>query len=124
MPIDAVITAAIVLLAPYVSDVVKGVAEGVGEGAAHGAGRLLKWLRSRLTGQAKAALEDFEAEPRSETRQQVFGLWLQETAATDPTFLEELRGLLPDRSVTQTVSAGGTGVQVVGSGNTTNVRRQ
>jgi hypothetical protein len=128
MPIDIAISAAVALLAPYLADAAKGAAEGVGEGAAHGAGRLLGWLHQKLTGRAKAALDDLEAEPQSEINQQILGLRLAELAAERPAFLEELRSLLPadaGPAVRQemTLGAGAVGAQTAGQGNTTIIGR-
>jgi hypothetical protein len=124
MPIDIAISAAVAALAPYLADAAKGAAEGVGEGAAHAAGRLLGWLRQKLTGRAKAALDDLEAEPQLETNQQILSLRLAELAAKQPIFLEELRRLLPAGAETEvrqrmTLGTGAKGAQTVGQGNTT-----
>jgi len=128
MPIDVAITAAVALLAPYLGEAAKSAAKEAGKGAASAAGQLLGWLRQKVTGRAKAALDDLEAEPGSEVNQQVLGLRLAEIAANDPGFLEELRRLLPagaEAKVRQdmTLGAGAAGVQNVGQGNTISIGR-
>lgn len=129
MAIELLAAAAITMISPYLVKAGEAAAEKVGEGAAAAAGKVLGWIRSRLGGDAKAALEGVEANPGSEARKAVLKEELVRALEADPELAKELRALIPDDlidggAMTQDVSgAGAIGNQVKGSGNTVNINR-
>lgn len=87
--------AAVNLVTPYIAEAGKGAAKKIGEDSVASAGRLLGWLRERLTGRAKEALDDLEGNPASEDNQADLRKQLAKLLAEKPELLAELRALLP-----------------------------
>ncbi|HEU0097289.1 MAG TPA: hypothetical protein VFQ67_00810 [Allosphingosinicella sp.] len=123
----ALITAAVALVAPYLAKAGESAAEKVGEASAEGAGKVLGWMRAKLTGRAKEALDDLEKAPGSEDNQADLRKQLARAIEADPALAEELRALIPaeameEGAMVQNVSgAGAKAAQVRGSGNRTTI---
>ncbi len=121
--IDALAAAssAVAAITPALVEMGKGLAEGVGEG---GAGKLLGWLRAKLSGRGQEALAELASDPDSADNQADLRKQLKKLLEQEPALLDELRALLPapgtgGDTMTQSVGAGGQGVLInKGSGNT------
>ena len=117
-------TQAAAIAALYLGETGKAVAKKVGEELG---GKLLPWLRQKLTGRAKEALDDLEKNPGAEDNQADLRKQLTKLLEADPALLAELRALLPPAPATettlqtQTVGDHGRGVQNKGDNNTTNI---
>src|SRR6185312_10591669 len=99
----------------------KGAAKKVGENSVAGAGKLLGWMRDKLTGRGKQALDDLERRPESAGYQAVLSEHLAEQLEAEPSLRDELRSLLPATVQVQTVQgAGAKGLQISGNGNVVN----
>jgi len=120
-------SAAVALLSPYLAKVGEGAAKKIGEDTVETGGRLLGWMRAKLGGRAKEALDDLAAKPGSEDNQADLRKQLAKALEADPALAAELRAMLPagaagTDSMSQTVSgAGAKAAQVKGSGNTTSI---
>jgi hypothetical protein len=120
-------TAAVAALAPYLAKAGEGAAKKLGEEAVDAGGKLLGWMRARLTGRAQEALEDLAATPGNEDNQADLRKQLAKTLAADPALAADLARLLPGNaagadSMSLNVSGAGAKVaQVKGSGNTTSI---
>ena len=120
-------SAAVALLSPYLAKVGEGAAKKIGEDTVEAGGRLLGWMRAKLGGRAKEALDDLAAKPDSEDNQADLRKQLAKALEADPALAAELRAMLPadaagTDSMSQTVSgAGAKAAQVKGSGNTTSI---
>jgi len=107
-------------IAPYLTEAARGAAKKVGE---EGAVKLLGWLREKLTGRAKEALDDLEKAPEAEDFQADLRKQLVKLLEANPDLLAELRALLPaatgaaDQSMHQTLGAEAKGSQIRGSKN-------
>jgi len=114
-------SAAVGFLAPYLVEAAKGAAKKVGENSVTGAGKLLGWMRGKLTGRGKQALDDLEQRPESAGYQAVLSEHLAEQLEAEPGLRDELRSLLPATVQVQTVQgAGAKGLQISGNGNVVN----
>ena len=128
MPIEPVTAAAAVaLIAPYLAKMGEKAAEKAGEASVEAAGKVFGWLRAKLSGRAREALDDLEKSPDDADNQADLRKQLAKAMEADPSLVDELRALLPDDaqdggSMTQTVSGpGAKASQVRGSGNTTTI---
>lgn len=123
MAIELLAAAAISMISPYLAKAGEAAAGKVGEGAAEATGKVLGWLRAKLGGEAREALERVERNPESEGRQAVLKEELVRALEADPRLAEELGALIPEEvrqrvTLTQTVSGDNAkAAQVQGSGN-------
>jgi hypothetical protein len=120
-------SAAVGFLAPYLVEAGKGMAKKVGENSVGGAGKLLGWMRGKLTGRGKQALDDLDQKPDSAGYQAVLSERLAELLEAEPSLRDELRSLLPsaaqvDQSMHQTLRAGAKGAQIRGDSNKVDIR--
>jgi hypothetical protein len=98
MAIGALLTAAMKL-------VVEGAAKKTGEESANAGIKLLSWMREKLTGRAKEALEDFDKDPSSEDNQVDLRKQLRKQLELQPGLVAELQSLIPpDQAVAQTIN--------------------
>jgi hypothetical protein len=88
MTIGALVAAAIKLVA-------EGAAKKTGEEAASAGLKVLTWMREKLTGRAKEALQDLEDNPSSEDNQADLRKQLTKQLETQPELVAELRSLIP-----------------------------
>jgi len=120
-------SAAVALLSPYLAKVGEGAAKKIGEDTVETGGRLLGWMRAKLGGRAKEALDDLAAKPGSEDNQADLRKQLARALEADPALATELRGMLPaaaggtDSMSLNVSGAGAKASQVKGSGNTTTI---
>ena len=120
-------SAAVAILSPYLAKAGEGAAKKIGEEAVDTGGRLLGWMRAKLGGRAREALDDLVVKPDSEDNQADLRKQLTKMLETDPGLAAELRALLSADtqdagSMSQTVSgANAKAAQVKGSGNTTSI---
>ncbi len=126
MSVDPLAVSAVALVAPYLADLAKGAAEAVGGDAAKA---VLAWMRAKLGGTAKEALEDLEQDPGLEENLADLRKRLRKALEAEPALADELRALLPSGVAAQPVQviqgdigAGAAVVQSVGSGNTIGIR--
>lgn len=111
---------AVALVTPALIEIGKGGAERLGDA---GAGKLLAWLREKMTGRAREAMADLEQDPASPDNQADFRKQLVKLLKEDPELLKELQSLLPppaaagDTMKQHVEGAGAKGTQIKGSGN-------
>jgi hypothetical protein len=86
--IGAIVAAAVNLMA-------QGAAKKTGEETVSAGLKLLRWMRDKLTGRAKEALEDMEKDPSSEDNRADLRKQLIKQLEGQPQLLEELRSLVP-----------------------------
>jgi hypothetical protein len=115
-------SAAVGFLAPYLVEAGKGAAKKMGENSVTGAGKLLGWMRDKLTARGKEALDDLENNPESDDNRADLRKQLVKLLETEPGLRDELRSLLPagvqvDQSMHQTLGAGAKGAQIRGDSN-------
>jgi hypothetical protein len=115
--------AAVGFLVPYLTEAGKEAAKTVGKETAGAGIKLLGWLREKLTGRAKEALEDLETQPASADNQADLRKQLAKLLEQQPDLAEQLRALLSEAppqgsSIHQTVGAGAQAIQNVGNQNT------
>ncbi|MBV8703672.1 MAG: hypothetical protein JO118_08195 [Acetobacteraceae bacterium] len=115
--------AAVGLLAPYLAETTKEAAKTVGKETAEGGFRLLGWMREKLTGRGKEALQELEEKPDSQLNQDDLRTQLAKLLEKQPELVPQLRALLegarvPGEAMSQTVGAGGKGIQTKGNQNT------
>jgi len=90
--------------------------------------KVLGWLRDKLTGRSKEALEDLEQNPSSEDNQADLRKQLTKLLEAQPELRTELQALLPvspqgGDSMNQTVQgAGAKAAQTKGNYNTTTIK--
>jgi hypothetical protein len=118
--------AAVMLVTPILAEVGKGAANKLGEESAEGGLKLLGWLRDKMTGRAREALNDLEDDPGSEDNRADLRKQLAKQLESQPDLLVELRSLLPQGAVgdTMTLTVSGTdnkAAQIKGTGNTTTI---
>ena len=101
--------AAVSLLAPYLVKAGDRAAEKLGQSTVEGGGKLLAWMKRKLTGRAQESLAELEATPASADDQADFRKQLTKTLKEDPALLRELVALLPANAVSDVVSAVATG---------------
>jgi hypothetical protein len=100
------------LVAPYIAD-------GTGDDTA---ASVLDWLRQKLSGRAREALTDLEADPAHDDNQADLRKQLARELEAHDDWREQLTRLLQARDVsadqmTQTLGTGAKGSQIKGSGN-------
>ena len=123
MAIELLAVAAINMIAPYLAKAGEAAAEKLGEGTAEAAGKVLGWLRAKLGGRAKEALDELEAAPADSDNQADLRKQLKKALEADPSLAEELRALIPEDALqrvtmNQTISGDyAKGAQVQGSQN-------
>ena len=127
MPIEPITAAAVALVAPYLVKMGEAAAGKVGQASVEAAGKLLGWMRAKLSGRAREALDDLEKSPDNADNQADLRKQLAKALEADPALAEELRALIPPEAMaagamTQNVSgAGAKAAQVRGSGNRTTI---
>jgi hypothetical protein len=125
MDVEAISAAAVGLVAPYLAKFGESAASKVGEASVGATGKVLGWMRKRLTGRAREALTDLEKAPNATDNQADARKQLARLLEQEPTLLEELRELLPTadssaQEMNQLVGGvGAQAVQIRGDGNTT-----
>ena len=111
--------AAVALITPYLQKYAEGAVEALGEETTKGALKVLDWLREKLTGSAKEALEDLEKDPTDEDNQVVLRKLLGKYLEANPNALEELKVTLP-----ATASAGDNSMVMNNSGDNAKLIQQ
>ncbi|MGQ5702015.1 hypothetical protein ACUJ46_08200 [Sandaracinobacteroides sp. A072] len=98
-------------ITPYLIKVGEGAAEKVGEASVEAGVKMLGWMKDKLSGRAKEALEDLEKAPSQEDNQADLRKQLVKVLEANPAFADELAALLPAPadSDTQTAIASGHG---------------
>ena len=119
-------SAAVAVLSPYLVKAGEGAAEKIGEESVEAGAKLFGWLRAKLGGRGREALNDLASKPGSDDNQADLRKQLAKALESDPTLIAELRALLPadatgDTMVQNVSGAGAKAAQVQGSGNTTNI---
>lgn len=99
MAIDLLAAGAVALVAPYLGKVGEAAAGKLGEASVAAAGKVVGWLRDKLGGSARDALESLEKAPDSEGRKLVLQEELSKALAADPKLAEELRAMLPPEAL-------------------------
>jgi len=117
---------AVAFLAPYLVEAGKGGAKTIGKETASAAIGLLGWLREKLTGGGKEALDGFEAVPASDLNQDALRLQLAKLLTKQPELVSELQQLLAaipsgGDTMSMNVAAGGKAAQIKGNQNTTTI---
>src|SRR4051794_28254964 len=87
--------AAVAVLSPYLAKAGEGAAKKLGEEAVDGAGKLLGWMRAKLGGGAKEALEELATTPGDQDNQAVLRKQLAKALQADPALAAELQAMLP-----------------------------
>lgn len=122
-------TTAVALLSPYLVKFGEKAAERAGEGVADGGGKLLGWMKDKLTGRGKEALDDLTSAPHSDDNQADLRKQLTKLIEGDPALGEELRVLLSEAGQSTgdatAVASGDNAVAVsnTGAGSTINIQR-
>jgi hypothetical protein len=120
---------AVALLSPYLVKFGEKVAEGAGEGVADGGAKLLGWLKDKLTGRGKEALDDLTSAPESDDNKADLRKQLAKLIEAEPALGEELRSLLAEAGQSTgdaTATASGDNAVAVsntGAGSTISVQR-
>ena len=115
--------AAVGLLAPYLAETTKEAAKTVGKETAEGGFRLLGWMREKLTGRGKEALQELEEKPDWQLNQDDLRTQLAKLLEKQPELVPQLRALVegaraPGEAMSQNVGAGGKAIQTKGNQNT------
>jgi len=124
MEIPALVAYAVGAISPHLAKLGESTAEKLGEGVGEAPGKILAWMREKLGGRAREALDDLEQAPASEDNQADLRKQLIKALQADPALAEELAALRPQDAVdasamVQNVSgAGAKAIQQKGSGNT------
>lgn len=87
-------TTAVAALSPYLVKMGESAAEKVGESSIEGAGKLLGWIKSKLTGRAQEALTDLVAAPADADNKATLRVQIRKALEADPALAEELATLL------------------------------
>jgi hypothetical protein len=119
-------TAAVALIAPYLTEAGKEVAKTVGKEAAEDVFKLLGWMREKLSGRAKEALAELEEKPDSELNQADLRTQLAKLLERKPDLVPPLRALVDeaqsrDDVMNQTVGPGGKAAQIKGNRNNVSI---
>jgi hypothetical protein len=120
-------SAVVAVLLPYLAKAGEGAAKKIGEDSVETGGKLLAWMRAKLSGRGQEALDDLAASPENEDNQADLRKQLAKALKDNPALVAELRALLPADAqdpggMSQNVSgAGAKAAQVKGSGNTTSI---
>jgi hypothetical protein len=117
---------AVGFLAPYLAEVGKEAAKTVGSKTADTAIKLLGWMREKMTGRAKEALDDLEKNPESQLNQDDVRTQLAKLLEQKPDLVSQLADLLSESQrqgdvLTQTVGDGGKASQIKGNQNTVSI---
>ncbi len=115
--------AAVAALLPYLTEAGKEAAKTVGKETAEAGMKLLGWMRDKLTGRAKEALDDLVAQPDSQDNQADLRKQFAKLLDEQPQLASELRSLVSQAQIAgdvmnQTIGAGGKGIMNKGTGNT------
>jgi hypothetical protein len=118
--------AAVALLAPYLTEAGKEAAKTFGKETAEGGFKLLGWMREKLTGRGKEALQELEEKPDSQLNQDDLRTQLAKLLEKQPELVPQLRALVeegrtPGEGMSQTVGAGGKAIQTRGNQNTSSI---
>jgi len=113
-------TAVAAAASPYLAKMVDGATEKIGEDALVAAGKVVDWLRAKLSPGGKEALDDLAKQPDDKVKQEILKLQIQKILRDNPRFVDELQALLPTISQTQTVSGDGAKVAQVGPNSNNN----
>ncbi len=118
--------AAVGLLAPYLTEVTKEAAKTIGKETAEAEFKLLGWMREKLTGRAKEALQELEEKPNSQLNQDDLHTQLAKLLEKQPELASQLRALMeeartPGEAMNQNVGAGGKAIQTKGNQNTSSI---
>lgn len=124
MSLTLLAAAAVGFVAPYLAELTKSA---VGEAGSEAAKGVVEWMRGRLGGRTKAALEALEAAPQSEGKKTILQGEILAALEDEPKLADELQDLLQKAGVqavqSMTISGrGAAGAQVAGNGNSVNVR--
>ena len=115
--------AAVAALVPYLATFADKAAGKLAEQAVESGGKLLGWLRAKLSGRGKEALDDLEADPQSPDNQADLRKQIGKLVEAEPALRAELEGLVAQtvasgEAMVQNVSGtGATGVQTRGDNN-------
>jgi hypothetical protein len=114
---SAMAAATVAALSPYLIEAAKGAAGRVGEAAYESGAKLMRFLKSKLSGGDKQnALSRLEQEPEDADNQAVLRVVLKESLRQDATFRDELEALLKALPT----NAGGQSANVAGDSNVVN----
>ncbi len=106
--IDPITTAAAALLAPYLTKAGEEVAKQAGDAAWQMAASLYQAIRRKFTkdqdAYAQQTLQRLEEQPTNEARQAALADVLNEKVQADPSFAQELKGLVQDTTQTQGIN--------------------
>ena len=120
-------SAAVTAVSPYFAKMVDGATEKIGESAVETSGKLIGWLRAKLSPAGKEALSDLARDPGDALTQDMLKLQIQKLLLDNPELAGELQSLLPAAAAptivqTQTVSGeGAKGAQIAGNSNSVNI---
>ena len=92
--IETLVASAVALAAPYLGKAGEEAAKTVGKESAEVGLKLVGWLRNKLTGRAREALDDAEAKPTEDNKADL-RKQLTKLLEAEPALLAELRALLP-----------------------------
>ena len=109
MELAALSGAAVATAAPYFAKMLDGATEKIGEDAADAAGKLVGWLRAKLTPGGKAALEELQKKPDNALKRNILDLQIQTLLAEQPELTGQLEALVkavPAPAVVQNLTAG------------------
>jgi hypothetical protein len=124
--LETLIPSAIALISPLLGEAAKEAAKTLGKDAVDSGGKVLGWMRAKLTGGGKVALAEVERDPTDDNKQKLTSE-LEKLLTAQPALADELRALVPPRHFApQNVTQSGTGnVAGVfqGSGNLMNITR-
>ena len=115
--------AAVAVLTPYLTEAGTEIAKTVGKETAEGGFRLLGWMREKLTGWGKEALQGLEEKPDSQLNQDDLRTQLAKLLEKQPELVPQLRALVeeartPGEAMSQNVGVGGKAIQTKGNQNT------
>lgn len=98
MDLTLLATNAVALLSPYLARAAETAATKVGEMAAEGGGKLLAWMKGRLSGQSRVveALQDLTQQPTDADSQASLRVGLRKALEAQPELVEELAALLKE----------------------------
>ena len=118
--------AAVTVLTPYLVEAGHEAAKTVGKDASEAAGKLLGWLREKLTPRGKEALAELEHKPTAASNQDDVRVQLTKLLEQEPGLTGELRSLLeaagkPAGGINVSVGAGAKSNVTVGRGNTSSI---
>jgi len=126
MELAALSGAAVTAAAPYFAKMLDGATERIGEDAADSAGKLVGWLRAKLSPGGKEALAELQKKPDNELKRHLLDLQIQTLLDEQPELAGQLEALVkavPAPAVVQNLTAGdGAKVaQVAGNNNSVNI---